>query len=1156
MRRMFPVSDERLSYTFLDVPKWIWKLPLATKKDRNHFIALLRVRYEMLSDASIDQLFAWLPQDAPTGRVAGSSDPLWDSAERTGRVAWGKAGLDSRGDRPGDGFSANILAHEIGHNLGLRHTNTADCNDCRDADTDWPDPTSGTVHEFGFDTGRMWVIPSSWFDIMTYRHRPGYIAWISPFHYNKLFDGHFRPEGAASPQSTTDTSYAIVSGSARHDGTLGRLDPLVIVNSSIAPTAPAAGNHCIRFSGPSGVLSDFCFNLSFHAHPGDEELEEEYFALRIPLPAGANRVALRRGESELAGRSASANAPTVAITSPAGGETWEGRRTIIWHGSDIDGDTLTYTLLYSADGGTKWLPIETNTTATEFAFDTAEISAGNQVRFRVLASDGFRTAEGTVGPLTVVAAPVIGVQPKADFGSVKLGEFGETTLLVTNRGEKALTVRAIANSLGDFAVRENFPIVVAPKGIREITVRFTPAAEGVRASTLSFDSDDPARPVVAARVFGAGLPDPQIALTPASLDFGSVAVGASRDMTVRVRNTGRGILTLLALGSSSSQFVLQQTTPSVAIAEGGEVSLALSFRPAAAGSQAATLSITSTAGATPVASTSLSGTGTGTGTSCQQALSPASFSLSAEGGSRSASVNAPAGCSWTAAARSEWVTIGATASGTGNGTVSFSIGPNSGLPRSAALSIGTATAVVFQSGGADFTVIPAVASTPGALGSYFKTGVQLHNPTNAPISGELAYHAAGVSGAADDPRFPYELEPGQTVAFADLLPTFQYSGLGSVDLLPGTGTAPVATIRIFNDAGEAGTTGMTEELMRPGEALEQGKRGVLIAPPEPARARFNIGVRTLAFGATIRFTVRDAGGAVRTTGAKFYPPSFFAQETAETCLGIALLANDTVTFEVDAGSAIVYGATTDNTTQDPSLQFARALSSRTDPRRTIAAVAAAPGVLDSLFRTTLQLHNPTASPISGRLVFHPAGFSGTDADPSVTYSLAAGAATSYSDVLAAFGRTGLGSLDVVAASGSVPLAIARVFHDGGARGTTGFSVDAVRPEDALQSGETGVLIAPADPAATRFNVGIRTFDAGASLSVTIRNRDGQTIRTFTKVYAPNYFEQQAGSVFLGTAPGPSESVAITVTAGSAIVYGAATDNKTQDPAIQIARARP
>jgi hypothetical protein len=464
--------------------------------------------------------------------------------------------------------------------------------------------------------------------------------------------------------------------------------------------------------------------------------------------------------------------------------------------------------------------------------------------------------------------------------------------------------------------------------------------------------------------------------------------------------------------------------------------------------------------------------------------------------------------------------------------------------------------VTIFSPAADLNVVPVVGSTPGSGGSFFKTAVQLHNPTSATIAGNFVYHPQGQSGASGDPAAGYMLLPGQTTSFADLLPELGQAGLGTVDLIATLGPAPTSVARIFNDAGPAGTTGMTEELMRPEEALETGEKGVLVAPPEPSRARFNIGVRSLALGATIRFTVRDSAGGARTTGAKFLPATYFAQQTAEAFLGIALLANDTITFEVDAGSAIVYGATTDNTTQDPSLQFAPALSTQSDPRRAIAAVAAAPGVLDSFFRTTLQLHNPTGAAISGRLIFHPGGFSGTDTDPSVTYTLAPGATTSYADVLAAFGRTGLGSLDIVATSGPVPLGVARVFNDGGVRGTTGFSVDAARPEDALQSGETGVLIAPADPAATRFNVGIRTFDAGASLSVTIRDRDGQIIRTFSKVYAPNYFEQQAGSVFLGAAPGPSDSVSITVTGGSAIVYGASTDNKTQDPAIQFARAIP
>jgi len=40
-------------------------------------------------------------------------------------------------------------------------------------------------------------------------------------------------------------------------------------------------------------------------------------------------------------------------------------------------------------------------------------------------------------------------------------------------------------------------------------------------------------------------------------------------------------------------------------------------------------------------------------------------------------------------------------------------------------------------------------------------------------------------------------------------------------------------------------------------------------------------------------------------------------------LGVALAGGESITISIDSGSAIVYGATADNITQDPSLQVAR-----------------------------------------------------------------------------------------------------------------------------------------------------------------------------------------------------------------------------------------
>ncbi len=230
---------------------------------------------------------------------------------------------------------------------------------------------------------------------------------------------------------------------------------------------------------------------------------------------------------------------------------------------------------------------------------------------------------------------------------------------------------------------------------------------------------------------------------------------------------------------------------------------------------------------------------------------------------------------------------------------------------------GTAT------GGGVTEIIPVVISSAGVPPSLFKTAVQLTNPGNTPISGQLVFHPAGGPGSPGGPSLSYALGPGQTQTIADLLPAIGQSGIGSVDVAPTSGSAPVALVRVFNDAGPAGTSGFTEDAVTVGDALNAGDRGVLIAPADPSFFRFNVGIRTLGSGVTMVVTVRDANGAIRTTATKTYPGTFFTQAEGGAFAGVSLGPSDTITFDITAGAAIVYGATADNRTQDPSIQIAR-----------------------------------------------------------------------------------------------------------------------------------------------------------------------------------------------------------------------------------------
>jgi hypothetical protein len=228
----------------------------------------------------------------------------------------------------------------------------------------------------------------------------------------------------------------------------------------------------------------------------------------------------------------------------------------------------------------------------------------------------------------------------------------------------------------------------------------------------------------------------------------------------------------------------------------------------------------------------------------------------------------------------------------------------------------------------------------------------------------------------------------------------------------------------------------------------------------------------------------------------------------------------------------------------------------------IPVVGSTAGGSGSNFKTSLQLlfgAPGSSGSITGKLVFHPSGTSGSSSDPTVTYTVGAGQVFTYPDIVATFGRSGLGSVDLITAPAATkPVIITRVFNDAGTLGTAGLTEDVIDPSDArvIQGGFTAFLVTPVDPTKTRFNIGVRTGASGANLTAVLRDTNGTVLKTVTKSYLPNWFEQvDSTAFFTGTVVGANQSISITVTiGGSAIVYGSTTDDITNDPNIQFAVA--
>ncbi len=145
-----------------------------------------------------------------------------------------------------------------------------------------------------------------------------------------------------------------------------------------------------------------------------------------------------------------------------------------------------------------------------------------------------------------------------DFGLVKKGANRQMSVQLVNQGGTALNVTqvAVVDPSGVVSVQapgNGEPFTLGP--LERVTVPLL--IDGVTAGEVDarvvISSDDPVSPAYELRVFGT-ITEPQLGLSPGSIDFGKVPVGWAVTESVKLRNTGWGTLNVkhitLVAGSS------------------------------------------------------------------------------------------------------------------------------------------------------------------------------------------------------------------------------------------------------------------------------------------------------------------------------------------------------------------------------------------------------------------------------------------------------------------------------------------------------------------------------------------------------------------------------------------------------------------------------
>lgn len=219
-------------------------------------------------------------------------------------------------------------------------------------------------------------------------------------------------------------------------------------------------------------------------------------------------------------------------------------------------------------------------------------------------------------------------------------------------------------------------------------------------------------------------------------------------------------------------------------------------------------------------------------------------------------------------------------------------------------------------------VLPVVGSVAGSFGSQFRTTIQLTNPTNATINGRFVFHPINTTGSDSDPDELYTLTAHKSVLLHPIETIFGTTGVGSIDVITFGTAPPVISTRVFNDTGATGTSGFSEDAVAVENALGIDQTGYVTLPDDLDNYRMNIGIRTLAAGATLSITYSQLSGATIASKTLSLGPNRLTQVPVQDFTGSAPAADASIAIKVTAGNAIIYSTTTDNRTNDSALKYA------------------------------------------------------------------------------------------------------------------------------------------------------------------------------------------------------------------------------------------
>jgi hypothetical protein len=269
-----------------------------------------------------------------------------------------------------------------------------------------------------------------------------------------------------------------------------------------------------------------------------------------------------------------------------------------------------------ANTGTATIHFTTPITSTDFtvvstcatllpsASCTLQISftpqtTGTRIGAIAIPSDA-STALDFISVLGTSSAPSLVLTPTSlNFGSVVVASTATLPVQVTNQGSSAAIFSSITTT-GDYTQSGTCPAAgasLAPNASCTIQVTFAPTTSGQRNGVLAISTSATTLPLNVPLTGSATAAILQV--SPSSLDFGTLLLGNSAQLTLTLSNTGTAPLRAVTL-NASGDYAVASGCAVATLAAGTSCSVTVVFTPTALGTRTGTLTVASTDLTAPV----------------------------------------------------------------------------------------------------------------------------------------------------------------------------------------------------------------------------------------------------------------------------------------------------------------------------------------------------------------------------------------------------------------------------------------------------------------------------------------------------------------------------------------------------------------------------